>query len=223
MSFPELDLTMARTPSEYIAWFRPILDQISERVDNHAAALLHEDEYKFFYEELFPLNCLLKLKEPDWSEARFQPIKGDQNYDVRVEGLPIEFLEITTTIFDGDERFRMQQFMAEGSVDALNPICSDDRGKPVGIQNEGEMRDHRELVAEELKKIRERITKKSLRAYPPNTGLIVYYNDYKCHPSESDRPTFEALIDELKPQWRANFTALFLIGAKGERTFERPS
>ncbi|WPJ96579.1 hypothetical protein SH580_02535 [Coraliomargarita algicola] len=220
MSVAQLDLTTARTPSEYIAWFSPILEQISEREDNREAALLHENEYKFFYEELFPLYCLLKLKEQDWSEARFQPIKGNQSYDVKVEGLPIEFLEITTTNFDGDERFRMQQLMTEGSVDALNPICHDERGRPVGIQNEGEMRDHQQLIVEETQKIHERITRKNSRTYPSKTALLVYYNDYKCYPSETDRSAFEALVNELHPQWSENFTALFLVGAKGEQTFE---
>jgi len=221
MSVSELDLTIARTPSEYLAWFNPVLEQVNNARDNREAALLHEDDYKFFYEELFPLRSLLILKQNEWAEATFQPIHGDQNHDVKVDGLTLEFLEITITNFDGDERFRMQEYIENGSVDALNAVQRDERNRPIAIRNEGEMRDHHELVDEELKKIQERILNKSAKPYPDHTGLVVYYDDYKCAPKASDCKHFEALIDELQPTWSQTFDAIFIVGAKGEHTFER--
>lgn len=221
MSLDNLDLSTFRSPAEYLAWFETVQTLINEDPKNKEAALLHQGDYKYFYEEIFPLTCLLRAQKQEWPTARFRHVKGSQNFDVETEDLPLHYLEIVITNFDDAERFRMQRLLANKHVDALNPIERDQCDRPSGIKNEGNMRDHKVIVQEELDKIRTRILAKSGKTYPDATGLLVYYNDYKCYPKESDRPAFEVVIDELQPRWSATFDALFIVGAKGEHTFYR--
>jgi hypothetical protein len=221
MSLDDLDLTTFRNPTEYLAWFDAVRAAVDDDPTNTEAALLHKGDHKYFFEEMFPLACLLNAEKQNWPTACFRHVKGSQNFDVEVEGLPLHYLEIVTTVFDDAERYRMQRYLEEGSIDALNPVQCNERNRPIGIVNEGEMRNHKDIIQEELNIIRMRILAKSDKQYPEATGLLVYYNDYKCYPTESDRPAFEALIDELTPAWSQSFDTLFIVGAKSDYTFER--
>ena len=80
------ELELFRNPEDYLTWFNALLEKTKDtRNDSleHRQALLHQGDYKFFYEEIFPLASLLKIKKDEWSESLFSHVRGNQPYDVR--------------------------------------------------------------------------------------------------------------------------------------------
>lgn len=214
------DIESFRSPSAYIEWFEHLLKAIHEDKSLKEPARKHAGIFKQFYEELFPLYSLLRVKNRDWAASEFRNVLGNQNYDVEIRGNPLEYLEIVSTDFDDGELFRGKVLSAKGSVDAIATIMRDKRGRPIGFVNEGDFRLHENVISEVLVLAQSRLQAKCAKSYPPNTALIVNVDDYKANPSETDWHQFSTMIERTRPQWRPVFTKVFLVGPRGETCIE---
>lgn len=217
------ELELFRNPEDYLTWFNALLEKTKEtRNDSseHRQALLHQGDYKFFYEEIFPLASLLNIKKNEWSESLFSHVRGNQDYDVRIKNHELDFLEITNSNFDEGDVFLMKELLKNGSVDVTHPVIRDSKGKPAAIET-GTMRKRNDAVAEILEKIRVRIKSKSEKTYPKRTGLIVSYDYYKCYINHEDQPKFDSLLEESYSEWSLVFDALFIVGFGSDICFEK--
>jgi hypothetical protein len=207
------EVSLWRTIPEYLLWF----DDLLERKDpaTKVAALTHDGPFKVFYEEIFPLASLLKIKAELWHSATFRHVLGSQPFDVEIDGLDLHYLEITTTDFDADEKFRNEVMMKRGAVDGIARVMKNEDGSR-RFENEGDFREHCHLIDERLQKVRDRIIKKSSKRYPDKTALLVSVDDATTEIDDDDYPQFTALATELRPQWEPNFTTLFIVGVKSE-------
>ena len=104
----EQEISQPRTPAEFISWFEEKLEiNRKRREELRKQMLLREgDMSEYFYNELLPLYCLLKNKSEDWKEVNFLPIKGSQNFDVKVQtdrkDVP-KYIEITNAYMNKEE------------------------------------------------------------------------------------------------------------------------
>jgi hypothetical protein len=144
------EVQVFRTPAAYIEWFDGLLLAIRDDPSLKESARGHEGIFKQFYEEMFPLYSLLRVKKPAWAGSEFRNVFGSQAFDVEIRGNELAYLEVVTTDFDDGELFRGKVLSAEGSVDAIAPVVRDGRGKVIGFQNEGDCRLHDDVVSEVL-------------------------------------------------------------------------
>lgn len=215
------EVEVFRNPSQYLEWFEALLNRTNSDNNQKKEKLFHEGVFKQFYEEIFPLRSLLKLKEQEWEDSRFKNVLGSQSFDVEIENNPLKFLEITCTNFDDGERFRMRELMRNGSVDGIGRIERNERGKPIDIINRGEMRRHELVIKERLESIVARIREKSEKIYPADIGLLLYFDDYSPGIQEDDKLCFIQILEDAKIFWEKNFKSIFLVGPKAEIYFEK--
>lgn len=226
------EVSQPRTPEEYILWFEEKLEIIkAKREGLKKQILLHEGISKYFHEELFPLYRLLQYKCKDWTGAKFSPVKGNQNYDVKIEsnkeGIP-KYIEITTAEFNEDEHNRMEYFSNSGHVDLLGKVSSEGTqktGKQISIEEVGFVDE--ELVSQLTKdRIKEAIKRKIyVTARPDHTALLLSFDDYIHFRYDDDRSKgkMNAFLDSNDVPWGDRYTTLYLVGASGKSFYERLS
>lgn len=206
-----------RSIAIYVQWVDEWLEKINSDPTNKRAALTHRGTFKVFYEEVYPLSRLLKLKASQWAGAEFRSIMGSQSYDVETRNHDLQYYEVACCDFDDEENFRMGQYLDKGHVSLLSSVTRDERGRPNGFDDDGCKR-HSEVIARYLDVIRQRIMKKCNKVYPAKTGLIIYSFDYLI--DSEDMSLYDELLAETKPLWETKFPVIYIIGPKGEFHFE---
>ena len=217
------EVQVFRNPSAYIEWFDGLLLAIRDDPSIKEPARRHEGVFKKFYEEMFPLVSLLKVKKEKWRESEFRSVFGNQNYDVEIRSNALMFLEVVTTDFDDGELFRGGVLTARGSVDAIAPVVRDERGRPIGFENEGDCRLHDNVVSEVLTLAQSRLLAKCEKTYPAKTGLVINVDDYKTNPTCSDWQRFSTMLEARRPHWQPIFETVFVVGPRGQSCIELAS
>jgi len=215
---PKDEIEVFREPAEYILWFESYLETIGRDRAHREEALQHKGFWKLFYEELFPLYSLLKLKQMRWTESRFRNVIGNQSFDVEIQNNRLTHLEIGTTEFDDTEVFRMREFIDNGYVSLLGKPRRDEKNRPVAIEDEA--RPHDDIVQERIDSIATLIESKSNKNYPNGTGLITYYDDFSIVFNESDNEAIRSRVDGLRPKWECTFDVVYLVGPRGDKLIE---
>lgn len=209
-----------RLPSAYLEWFEGLLLRIREDPDLKEPARRHEGFFKNFYEEMFPLRSLLKVKGDKWKLSEFKNVFGSQAYDVEIRNNELKYLEVVITDFDDGELFRLKHLSERKSVDAIAPIIRNARGRPVGFENEGGTRLRSQLVDEVLTTVGYRLRRKVEISYPKRTGLVIYIDDYKFDFDPDNQPGFSSLLNSTKGDWKRVFETVFVVGPRAESWIE---
>jgi hypothetical protein len=92
-------------------------------------------------------------------------------------------------------------------------------GLNVSVANEAG--DLTEMNQEKKDLIRNAIARKTSKAYPENTGLLVYFDDYVAFSMHKDKAVMDRFLDELDVDWTDKFSALYLVSASGNQIWER--
>ena len=83
------------------------------------------------------------------------------------------------------------------------------------------MRSHAERVQETVNSISMLIESKSAKKrYLPNTGLVVYYDDYTIWYEQEDYDLLRSAVYRLRPKWKGTFDAIFVVGPRGDVLIE---
>lgn len=215
------EIEQYRTPKEYTSWFDTVLNRAqSSDFNSRSKALCHCGIYKRIYEELFPLNCLLRVKQDEWKNSKFRNLTGNQNYDVEILNNALAHLEISTASFDDEEVFRMQELLRNGTINANAPVVRNEKGHPVKLDNTNRFHNHDEIADKKIARISERILKKSEKIYPNNTGLVVYFDDYSIWVSEREIDILRRTLSDTQNLWSKTFESVFIIGARATLCIE---
>jgi hypothetical protein len=209
-----------RTPATYIAWFEGLLQSIHVDRSLNEQARRHAGILKQFYEEMFPLYSLLRVKKDIWAASEFRNVFGSQNYDIEIRYNDLMYLEVVTTDFDDGELFRGKVLSAKKSVDAIAPIVRDEQGRPIGFMNEGDCRLHDDVVSEVLTLAESRLRAKIEKSYPAKTGLVINVDDYKSNLNEGDWGRFSVMLGSMRTDWRSVFESVFVVGPKARDWIE---
>ena len=216
------EIAQSRMPEEYISWFEGKLNIIKQRREElKQQNILHQGVSKYFHEELFPLYRLLQNKLEDWEQAKFLPVIGGQNYDVKVNtnrsDVP-QYIEITITDRDEEQHNRMEYFLKHGEVDLLGAVSIS--RKPIRkIQVEGGLLDERKINQGQKNRIQESIVKKTkVVKRMEGTALLVYFDDYTYF--RYDRPESKQemglFLASINTEWQKQYTQLYVVGASGK-------
>ena len=225
------EISIPRTPKEYILWFEGKLKITKERREElKTQNILHKGIAKYFYEELFPLYRLIQNKSTIWGNAKFISIVGNQNFDVKVNSdrhdMP-EYIEIVVADRDELEHARMEYFLSQGQVNMIGDVLIE-RNKTLGkkIIVDEEAHSSEEINRKVKDRINSLINKKIMvKERPDKTALLVFFDDYTAfrydlNKSKSEMDEFLNLIDM---PWRGRYSALYIVGASGKSFWERNS
>lgn len=218
------EITQDRSPVEFVAWFERFLEKTRGDHSCREEILLRQGLAKPVYEEVFPLYRLLSIKREAWSGRRFRNVLGNQPYDVIATPTTsgaFSFLEITTADNDQAESVRMEVFLEKGSVPAIAPVTwtgTKRSGRSVEISEDMQL--HSDSVKRKREQIVAAIERKSQRDYPPETALLVYFDDYVAFADPDDQLVMAEVLAVTREVWRRKFCALYIIGASGRRLWE---
>jgi len=219
------EICSSRTPTQFLEWFEDKLREIKETDVINDQVILREGIAKFLYEEVFPLYRLLQNKKDAWRDLKFKNVYGDQPFDVEIIGSKKNefpsFLEITIAE-KYEDHLRMRYFTEHGHVCMTGPVeYTGTKKTGLNISVPSEMGDLAEINRGKKDLIRNRIAQKTSKAYPENTGLLVYFDDGVAFSRYKDKAIMDGFLDELDVGWTDKFSALYLVGASGNQIWER--
>ena len=218
------EISIPRTPKEYILWFEGKLRITKERREEFKTQnILHKGIAKYFYEEMFPLYRLLQNKSKTWERSRFSPVIGNQNFDVKVDSnrkdIP-QYVEIVVADRDESENAKMEYFLAHGSVNSIGNV-SIERNKRLGkkITVDEEAHSSEEINRRVKDRINSLINKKIMvKERPDNTALLVFFDDYTAfrYDLNKSKSEMEEFLNSIDIPWRDQYSALYIVGASGK-------
>ena len=177
----EEELTRERTPSELLSW---VEDKIESLDDEGAKSLRFRiGLMKPFVEEVYPVAVYACKKYGNTDLVKIRPAIGSQNYDAIVidysrSPASVSYLEVTQA-HEGEERHLRNVYLNEhGFVPGHGPIKKAGTKKTgMSISADFEAESVAAMASRELGKVLSAVKRKERKEYPPDTSLIVWFDD----------------------------------------------
>lgn len=220
------EIQISRRPSEFLQWFEDFLGKANADRDIYKEdILLRKGIAKVIYEEVFPLYRMLQVFGTEWEQFKFKNVIGDQRFDVEVTGsqhVPFRHIEITVADTGHEESLRMRYLLEHGSVPAIGKVShtgTKRTGHTVHVSDDARL--HTDVNREKKDGIVKAIGRKSMKDYPDDSVLLVYFDDNVAIAVGDDEEEMVDFIENLQDNWESRFSHLFIIGSSGKRGWRK--
>jgi hypothetical protein len=187
------DIRKPRSCSDFLAFVALISRRASSTPEARALFRLESGAYKRWRDEVLPLASFCEAENLTGA-AVVEIFADDGPVDAQISGWPSPTdavkVEITRAIDGQDERLRMELLTHSGSAPGAGPIRRVRTNGTNSIDAELEAESHADIVARVAKLACDAIEKKSAKAYPPGTLLLVDAVEHRATSCES-RPRLE--------------------------------
>jgi hypothetical protein len=236
-SLTKSDLETPRHADDLYEWVRHIHAEYGKTKEGRDAMRLHRQPcLKKLCEEVWPLANYAKLFFEHRSGVTFVSVIGNQPCDAFLredESGEIRcYFEISQALHgeSGDpkhpgyqERLRMEHLCQEGHVQQTGrPLTRDPRTKRV-VKQEPEADIAVDRVAQTVEAIRLAIQAKAEKRYPPNTVLIVEFDESLLQHQEGHREKLDAAARSELCALASGFSELALVAESGCFGFHYPN
>jgi hypothetical protein len=168
-------------------------------------------------EEVLPLSIFGKHKYGDTDRVLLQPVIGNQHYDAvvtdrRTKPPTRSFIEITQSHEGRDNYLRRCQLLEKGYVFPYAPVIKTRtrKGWAFSIPSEAD------LVVGRVQNERQRILAaargKEGKEYPPNTSLIIFFDDAPHFQEVMDNEKIDRFVSTDILNLDLRFSTLYLVG-----------
>lgn len=174
-------------------------------------------------EEALPLGIFASHHFGNSDDVTIALVLGNQNHDALIEDhrehkAPFSFVEVTQAHEGENEHLRMLALEREGHVSLLGPVQkSGTKATGIHVEVEDVAVRHYTVLQRELDLIEAAIRRKAGKPCPPDTALLVVFDDYISIKKESDRAALRSRIQPLL-SCLGNFRWLAVLGWS-KRTF----
>ena len=227
------ELEKERTPSELWDWLIQKVNQICSTEEGRRTFRLQNDKEKHvkkLVEEVTPLAIYGKQKYGDTDQVFLQPVIGPQNYDAKVidkrtEPASVTYIEITQAHEGEDNYWRRCELLEKGIVFSNAPVIKTGKGKNRSVSIPPEATSVEERVKNELNRILDAAKRKAGKDYPPNTSLIIFFDD--TPPFEEalkviNHTTIDSFVKKEIMNLGLRFSQFYLVGEAKEVFREYP-
>jgi hypothetical protein len=210
-------LEEVHTAAEYHRWVRALISRVKEEPEGIEQIRLRRGLAKELMNEALPIGLLASSYFSGSDEVSIQLKIGNQNYDAQVfdrrdGGLRVDYIEVTVAGDGEDDHLRMRALHEHGEVSGLGAV------RRTGTQKTGlKIHVDREMIAqsEQLRRENARIAgaiqRKLSKKYPPNTLLLLAFDDTMAFDRPDNRSAIEATVAAFLPQL-TSFHSVALIG-----------
>ena len=158
-----------------------------------------------------------KHKYGDTDQVLLQPVIGNQHYDVVVTDRrskpPIKsYVEITQSHEGTDNYWRRRQLLEKGYVFPYAPVVKAKAKKGQAFSIPPEANSVEERVGNELKRILAAARRKEGKEYPPNTSLIIFFDDAPHFQDVMDNEKLDGFVSRDILSLDLRFSMLYLVG-----------
>ncbi|MBI5911402.1 MAG: hypothetical protein HY848_15805 [Betaproteobacteria bacterium] len=213
---PDL-LEEAHTAAEYLQWVRTLISRVKEEPDGLKQIRLRMGPAKELMNEAFPIGLLASTYFDGSEQVSIRLKIGNQNYDAIVSDCrsnpsSVQYVEVTLASDGEDDYLRMRVLHESGEVSGLGSVNkSGTQRTGLTIHVEREMVSQPEVLRQESDRLAQAIARKLGKAYPPNTLLLVGFDDTMAFDRPDNIANLEATIATYLPQLRA-FHSVAIVG-----------
>ena len=211
------ELTQERTPSELRSWVIEKTGEMGSTQQGRRVLRLQKGFAKQLMEEVLPLSIFGKHKYGDTDQVLLQPVIGNQHYDVVVTDRrskpPIKsYVEITQSHEGTDNYWRRRQLLEKGYVFPYAPVIKTKTKKGQAFSIPSEANSVKARVENERQRILAAAKRKVGKDYPPNTSLIIFFDDARPFQEEMDNVRLDSFVSRDILSLDLRFSMLYLVG-----------
>jgi hypothetical protein len=201
-SITEKDLQVPRSAAEFRPFVETAIESICSCLDGKLQIRFRKGIAKPLIEEALPLGLLCKCYFKADPRVTVKHVLGNQNYDAEIVDnrpwpAPFRYIEITQAHQGENEYLRMLALDRDGHVNVLGGVRkTGTKHTGITVEVENEAKRHSDVLAAELKRIREAISRKAGKSYPGNTGLLVVFDDYVAIKDDDDVAALRGVLRE---------------------------
>jgi len=215
----EEELTKERASKGLLEWVEAKMDQIASTDKGETAIRLREDPLvKQLVEEVYILGIFASKKYGNTDTVYIKPIIGSQNYDAVVvdyshSPAQTSYIEVTQAHEGEVEYLRTVYLQKHGYVPvtgSIKKIGTKKTGLQVSTSLEAESVD--QAASREFQKIYDAIHRKEGKKYPPDTSLIVKFDDGPMFRRVADDNMIDTFVMKNIMGLDLRFSTLSLVG-----------
>ncbi|PTY04601.1 hypothetical protein DB347_17960 [Opitutaceae bacterium EW11] len=218
----EAELQEERAVPLWCRWFEEYLGRFNGNQDVSEQIRLKQGIAQKVFDEMFPLWRLLIRKSVEWQNHQLKYVIGNQPFDaVLSSDAGSEYLEVSVADWDHDEALRMKYFSEHGHVSAIGRVSYSGTartGHAIEVENAAETTTV--LIADKLRRVKERILAKAQKSYPPGTTLVVAFDDHIVRHDPNFAARFESILREARHELPNTFRRVYAMGMSGETLIE---
>ena len=225
-SISEEDLQIPRSAADFRSFVEEAIGRMGSTREGKELIRLKKGIAKQLVEEALPLCLLCDSYFKTDPMVTVKHVLGNQNYDAiitdkRPQPAPFRYLEITQAHEGENEHLRMLALQRDGHVNVLGNVRKKGTKRTgITVEVKNEAKQHNEVLAIELERIKEAVNRKVGKPYPQNSGLLVVFDDYIAIKDEDD---VAALKEVLRDGGRKlnEFCWIGAVGWSGKIFLER--
>jgi len=212
------ELETPRTAADIKIWAEAKIMNIRKTTNGINALHRGVRLLKELTEEALPLGVFCERFYNKSQHVIVQHVIGEQNFDAKVEDSrvnksPLKYIEITQAHEGEDRHSRMLYLEKEGHVSVFGKVVKTGTQRTGAIiEVEAGMLEQTELISNEIRRIDEAVSRKSSKQYPPNTGLVIMFDDCIGFDSQQVKEQLSEHAQENYLAQLSNFHMVFLVG-----------
>jgi hypothetical protein len=210
-------LEETHTAADYLDWVRELIAQIKLEPDGLERIRLRIGLAKELMNEAFPIG-LLAARYFERSERVSLSLKvGSQNFDAEVvdnrnQGSAVRYIEVTNADDGEDDYLRMRVLHERGEVSGLGSVTkTGTRRTGLTINVAREMVSQADVLQQERNRLSRAIERKLGKPYPPNTLLLLAFEDTMAFDRRENIASLESVLTEYLPRLQA-FHSVAIVG-----------
>lgn len=199
-------LEQSHTAKDYLNWARDVIALVKSEPDGLEKVRLRKGFAKQLMNEALPIGLLASTYFQGSDQVRIKLKVGNQNYDATVEDLRnpsslVQPIEVTMAD-DGEDSFlKMFVLHSEGYVSSLGKVTktgTKKAGRQINISDD--MTCQADVLKAERDQISRALDRKLKKNYPPNTLLLLAFNDRMAFDRTDNRANLESMLNSYLPQ-----------------------
>lgn len=212
-------LEQSHTAAEYLGWVRNVIARVKAEPDGQELIRLRIGLAKELMNEAFPIG-LLASTYFDKSEQVSIALKiGNQNFDATVKdnrepSSLVEHIEVTMADDGEDDYSRMCVLNQKGEVSGLGQVTktgTKKKGKVINVSDD--MVSQADVLSSERSRISRAIERKLGKVYPPNTLLLLAFDDTMAFDRTDNIANLDATLSGYLSQL-AMFHSVVIVGLR---------
>ncbi len=210
-------LEETHTAAHYLQWVRNLIARVKLEPDGQERIRLRIDLAKELMNEAFPIGLLAARYFEESEQVSISLKIGSQNFDAaivdgRSESSLVQYIEVTMADGGEDDYLRMRFLHERGEASGLGQVTKAGTKKTgLTINVAREMVSQTDVLRQERDRVRQAIERKIGKSYPPNTLLLLAFDDTMASDRRDNIANIEAVLSDYLPGLRA-FHSVAIVG-----------
>lgn len=203
--------------AEYLAWVQSIIDRVKAGPDGLQQIRFRVGLAKELMNEALPIG---RLAAAHFGSSRHVALRlkiGNQGYDAEVSDRrsptsEVQFIEVTLASEGEGDYLRMKVLHETGEVSGLGSVSkSGTKRTGLTVNVEREAVSQAEVLRRERQCIADAIERKAGKTYPPNTLLLIAFDDTMAFDRPDNIDNIESTISSSLPRL-VSFHSVAIVG-----------